>query len=455
MMNLISKYDQAGPRYTSYPPAPLFSADFGPEDYQRAILQTEKNPQNKNISLYVHIPFCDSLCYFCGCTTVITKNTQHLQQYLEYLKKEINLLAPLVHPERKVVQMHWGGGTPTYLSPTQLYELGSSLRHFFSFEEDAEMSVEIDPREVTFHHLKALREIGFNRISLGVQDFNPKVQQAINRNQSEFITQQAIDWSRKLGFSSINIDLIYGLPHQTVCSFSETLDAIVKISPERIAVYNFAYVPWMKRHQKLIHGEDLPSSQTKVEILSATIERLTESGYEYIGMDHFARPTDELTLARKNRTLHRNFQGYSTKAGADLYGIGMSSISHFGTYYAQNEKTLREYYQALNNGRFATHVGYRMTKDDEIRKFVIMRLMCDLILDIAEVEHRFDIEFSGYFSLAMRKLEPLIEDGLVHLSGTTLTVSPIGRLFLRNIAMCFDAYLSENVLQQRRYSKTV
>ena len=455
VFNLIKKYDVSGPRYTSYPPAPIFTPDFTREDFAEAMFQTENRPGSPDLSLYVHFPFCDTLCYFCGCTTIVTRNREHLAEYLPYLKKEIDLLAPALSPERRVVQMHWGGGTPTYFSPEQIENIGGYIRQAFKFAGDAEVSVEVDPREITRDHLRALRNVGFNRISLGVQDFNPIVQKAVNRTQSEMVTRDAIAWSRELGFESLNVDLIYGLPSQTVESFSETLDKIIEIAPERIAVYNFAYVPWIKKHQTLIHTEDLPSPDTKIGMLTTTIAKLTAAGYVYIGMDHFARPDDELAMAQRTKKLHRNFQGYSTKAGTDMYGLGMSSISHFGTAYAQNEKTLREYYHAVEVGRFATHVGYRMTPDDILRKRVILRLMCDLSLNKREVEDAFGVKFDEYFADAMVKLMPLVDDQLITVSQNDLVVTPQGRLFLRNIAMCFDAYLSDKPKQQPLYSKTV
>lgn len=455
MFTLIQKYGISGPRYTSYPPAPVFSNNFGVAKYNSAIIQTEKNPENLDLSLYIHIPFCDTLCYFCGCTTMITRNRTSIDEYLQCLEKEIDLLAPLLNPRRKVVQMHWGGGTPTYLSPAQIDELSKYIKRSFHFDKDAEISVEVDPRELTYDHMRALRYGGFNRISLGVQDFNPKVQEAVNRMQNEFVTHQAIEWSRILGFKSLNVDLIYGLPLQTVQSFSETLDKVINISPDRIAVYNFAYVPWMKKQQNLIDVEDLPSPETKIEILMTTIEKLTEAGYVYIGMDHFAKPDDELANAQRTRTLHRNFQGYSTKADADLYGLGMSAIGHFGTTYAQNAKTLSEYHKAIESGNFATHVGYQMSFDDEIRKFVIMRLMCDLILNKVEVEGRFGINFDQYFANSLARLESLSEGGLVISAAANVIVTSLGRLFLRNIARCFDAYLQQVQQEKRLFSQTV
>jgi len=455
LINLIKKYDHPGPRYTSYPPAPVFSPEFGPQAFREAVTEVERTPSHADLSLYLHIPFCDTLCYFCGCTTIITQNTEHLNRYLGYLYREIDLLAGVVNDQRRVLQLHLGGGTPTYLAPSQITELGNYLHKSFAVRGDAELSVEVDPRDITHAHLKALRDVRFNRISLGVQDFDLNVQRAVNRNQSELVTRQVIDWSRELGFSSLNIDLIYGLPLQTVDSFTRTLEKVIDISPERIAVYNFAYVPWIKKQQKLIHGEDLPSAETKLQILSKTIDMLTRAGYIYIGMDHFARPDDELTVAQKTKTLHRNFQGYSTRAGSDLYGLGMSAISHFGTYYAQNVKTLQEYYHALEQGDFATHVGYKMTFDDEIRKFVIMRLMCDLTLSKRTVEEKYSITFDDYFRESMIKLTPLLDDRLIISEDEALAVTPEGRLFLRNIALCFDAHASTSPRPTPVYSRTV
>src|SRR5689334_21668143 len=434
---LLQKFDRPGPRYTSYPTAPIFSHEFGAGHYADEIARSNAAENSADLSLYVHFPFCDTLCYFCGCTTMITGNRDRIAEYLTYLRKEIDLLSSRIAPGRRVAQMHWGGGTPTYLSPLQITEIAEYLRARFTFAPDAEVSVEVDPRDLTFDHMKALRDGGFNRVSLGVQDFDPSVQQAINRIQPEEVTRRAVTWARTLGFASLNVDLIYGLPHQSPESFGETLDKIIEIAPNRIAVYNFAYVPWLKPHQKLIRQEDLPSPADKLSILTMTIEKLTSAGYVYIGMDHFARTDDELARAQRERTLQRNFEGYSTRAGCDLFGLGMSSISHFGTTYAQNAKTLPAYYAAVGAGKFATEVGYRMTTDDELRKYVIMRLMCDLTLDVAEVERKFGVTFASYFAASLEKLAPLIADGLVTELPRRYDVTPAGRLFLRNIAMCF------------------
>lgn len=451
---LMNKYDRPGPRYTSYPTAPMFSKNFGSAEYEQAIEESNRDNVDDDISLYLHFPFCDTLCYFCGCTTLITQNRDRIDGYLSALVKEIELLSSRLPARRSVAQMHWGGGTPTYLDPGQIRMVAGEIRRRFNFKEDAEISVEIDPRGLTFDHLDALRQAGFNRVSMGVQDFNEDVQAAVNRNQSESDTRQAIEWSRKLGFSSLNMDLIYGLPLQTVASFGKTLDKVTEIAPDRIAVYNFAYVPWMKPHQKLIHPEDLPSPETKLAMLSETIDRFGDAGYVYIGMDHFAKADDELTLAQKARTLHRNFQGYSTRAGCDLFGLGMSAIGHFNASYAQNAKTLPEYERPVRAGGFATDAGYRMSADDRLREYVIMRLMCDLTLDVAAVEKKFGIAFREHFRESLSMLRPLVDDGLVTESPASLNVTDRGRLFLRNIAMCFDAYLQSQG-KKPLFSRTV
>lgn len=455
LAELMSKYDRPGPRYTSYPTAPLFSKDFGHEAFKEELIQANNSENRADISLYAHIPFCDTLCYFCGCTTVITQNRERIKEYVKYLKREVDLLSSFTAPKRKVVQMHWGGGTPTYLTPSEILDVASHIREKFNFTDDAEISVEIDPRDLTFSHIQTLRQCGFNRISMGVQDFNNDVLTAINRDQGEAITMKAIEQSRSLGFSSINIDLIYGLPLQTIETFDKTLEKIIKIAPERIAVYNFAYVPWMKAHQKLINPEELPTPQNKLKILLMTIKKLTDANYVYIGMDHFAKADDELTIAQKTKTLHRNFQGYSTKAGCDLFGLGMSSISHFTTNYAQNAKLLPDYYRAIDAGQFATEVGYRMSHDEQLRKYIIMRLMCDLILDISDVEEKFRINFGEYFKNSLEKLQPLEENGLIERNESHLHVTTQGRLFLRNIAMCFDAYLSKVSKEKPIFSRTI
>lgn len=454
-LDLLKKYDRPGPRYTSYPTAPLFSSSFTAKDFAQEIRATNGPGAASDISLYFHFPFCDTLCYFCGCTMLVTRDRNRIGEYLRYLKREVDMVSRMMASTRKVTQLHWGGGTPTHLLPDELLEIGRYVKERFPVDSLAEKGVEIDPRELTRDHLAALREVGFNRMSMGVQDFNEQVQTAVNRIQPEALTLNALEWARELGYTSVNIDLIYGLPFQTVSSFEQTVRRIIDIGPDRIAIFNYAHVPWMKSHQKLILPEDLPAPEQKLAILKMTIELLTSNGYEYIGMDHFAKPDDELTRAQKEKSLYRNFQGYSTRAGADLYGFGMSSISHFRNIYAQNFRTLPEYYRALDTGSFATHVGYRMTDDDHIRKFVIMRLMCDLELEKQTVEARYSLAFDEYFRSSLEALQQFVADGLVEVTAEKITIVGAGRLLLRNIAMCFDAYLDTLSAGKPIFSRTV
>ncbi|MFQ5798440.1 MAG: oxygen-independent coproporphyrinogen III oxidase [Bacteroidota bacterium] len=454
-VRILKKYDTAGPRYTSYPPAPVFTSEFDDGRFEVELILNNQPKSSADLSLYFHFPFCDTLCYFCGCTMMVTRDRARVRKYVDVLKREIDLFHRYAAPDRRVAQLHWGGGTPTHLHPEEIRELAEHIGRRFRFTPDAEIAVEIDPRGLTLEHMKALKDSGFNRVSMGVQDFNPRVQHAVNRIQPEEITNKAIEWCRALGFSSINIDLIYGLPLQNVESFEQTINQIIGIAPDRLAVFNYAHVPWLKPHQKLIHPEDLPSPQTRLEILKMSIEKLTDAGYWYIGMDHFAKPEDELAVAQRNRTLYRNFQGYSTKAGCDLYGLGMSSISHFANVYAQNLKKLPEYYSAIEAGAFATHVGYKMTRDDEVRKHVIMRLMCDPEVSKSDVERRFGIVFDEYFRDALEQLRIFVDDGLVSVSSGLLKIERMGRLVLRNVAMCFDAHLPRMQKEKQIFSRTV
>lgn len=460
-LGLLRKYSKPGPRYTSYPTAPLFTDSFGPDEFRQAIAETNRprtadNPGSGDLSLYFHIPFCDTLCYFCGCTMMVTRDRAKIARYIDYLERELDLIVPLIDPARRVSQLHWGGGTPTSLTPDEIRRLGSMIHDRFSFlEHDVEASCEIDPRELTMEHLEALREAGFNRLSMGVQDFNERVMEAVNRVQPEALVSTVMDWSRRLKFNSINLDFIYGLPHQTLATFEKTVDTLISLDPDRIAVFNFAHVPWIKKHQTLIDPATLPGPDEKLSILEMMIRKLSEAGYWYIGMDHFAKPDDELAVAQRNKTLYRNFQGYSTRSECDLYGFGMSSISQFRDIYAQNDKTIPGYYEALDRGALATRVGYRMTADDHIRRRVIMKLMCDFELEFDAVEREFSIDFHGYFSGSLAKLEPLLADGLLTMDGGRLAVTEIGRLLIRNIAMCFDAYLDDMQSRGQRFSKTV
>ena len=450
----FKKYDKPGPRYTSYPTAPQFSESFTHEDYLDEIVKTNYGTNLPNVSLYFHIPYCDTLCYFCGCNMIITRNRDRIKEYNSYVKKEIDLLRQYLLPDRQVSQHHWGGGTPTHLNPDEINDLAGYINTSFSFKESSENSCEIDPRELTKAHLEALRNNGFNRISMGVQDFNEKVQKAVNRIQPEDITRQAVQWIRELEFQSLNLDLIYGLPFQTVEDFAVTVDKIMEISPDRLAVFNYAHVPWMKKHMALIHPEDIPAPEVKLEILKMTIEKLTSAGYEFIGMDHFAKPDDELSVAMREKKLYRNFQGYSTNAGADLYAMGITSISQLKNIYAQNYKTEKEYYTAIDNGILPTTKGYRLTEDDHIRREVIMKLMCNFELDFREIEKQFNIDFIKYFAWGLRNLAEMQNEDLLEISNDGLKVKNMGRMLIRNIAMSFDGYI-ERKEDKAKYSRTV
>ena len=454
-IEMLRRYDRPGPRYTSYPTAPQFTTEFGQQEFQEEIRRTNKNYDPVDLSLYFHLPFCDTLCYFCGCTMIITHNRQRIDEYIDYLLKEIKLISSKIKSSRQVAQLHWGGGTPTYLSPEQIRRLFDGIREHFDFHRDAEIGVEIDPRGLTDAHLDALRDVGFNRASMGVQDFEPKVQETINRLQSEELTRWAFQGLRARGFDSINLDLIYGLPFQTVDSFSRTLDRIIDVSPDRLAVFNYAHVPWMKKHQRIIENTTLPKASEKLCILKATIEKLTSVGYVYIGMDHFAKADDSLTQALYEKTLYRNFQGYSTQSGCDLYGLGMSSISQLQDVYAQNIKAIPNYYRTIDKNELATHRGYRLTQDDRLRRYVIMRLMCDFELNKRRVEEKFQINFDRYFADTLPELERFAADGLIESPNGVIAVTDMGRLLIRNITMIFDKYLAQKKVSRPLYSRTV
>ncbi len=454
-INVLKKFNQPGPRYTSYPTAPLFSTDFTAADFQMEVIDTNPAGNSSPISLYFHFPFCEKLCYFCGCNMMVTRDRSAIAKYNDYLKREIERLAPLIAPNRKVEQMHWGGGTPSYLAPDEIRDIGNFIKSKFNFADSIEASVEIDPRNLTREHMKAFREIGFNRTSFGVQDFNPQVQEAINRIQSEEITRQTVEWARALGYKSVNLDLIYGLPFQTLESFAETVEKIIDISPNRIAVFNYAHVPWLKKHQNVMPAEALPTPDERLNIFKMTIEKLIGAGYEYIGLDHFAKPTDELAIAQKNNTLYRNFQGYSTKAGCDVYAFGLSAISQFQNIYAQNLKNLKDYYARVDSRKAATNVGYRMTFDDHVRKETIMQLMCHLEIDKGDIEAKFGIDFEDYFADDIKKLDVFIGDDLLENDVKKIKIVGSGILIIRNVAMCFDAYLEKMMREKPVFSKTV
>jgi oxygen-independent coproporphyrinogen-3 oxidase len=453
-LDLLKKYNVPGPRYTSYPPAPSWSADIGPAAYEAALKQSNAGPSPRALSLYFHLPFCEQLCLFCGCTTVITGRDRRKEDpYMACLQAEINWVAERVEPRRRVVQLHLGGGTPTYYTPEKLEMLMTFIKSKFTFDDEAELGIEVDPRVTSTEHLRALQKHGFNRLSMGVQDFDPTVQKAINRHQFFDSTKGLVDQARSLGFQSINMDLIYGLPYQTEESFASTIDKILSLSPDRLAVYSYAHVPWMKKHQDTL-APFLPTEQQKFNIFLLALKRFTESGFVYIGMDHFAKPTDELSIARENGTLWRNFMGYTTKAGTDLIGFGMSAIGRVGDTFIQNQRELVAYQENALSGGAATVRGFNLSQDDLIRSHVIQTLLCHALVVKADVERRFTIVFDDYFVSALQALKPLVEDGLVELSRESIRPTEIGRIFLRNIAMPFDAYLPKDG-EKRMFSKTV
>ena len=450
---LVSHYNRPGPRYTSYPTAPLLRDDFSADRYANAL---RDDTTDRPLSLYFHLPFCKSLCYYCGCHMMVTNQPERIDEYLDFLTREIDLIARLVRPERVVQFMHWGGGTPTFLSPIQMERLIRSIRERFAFAPDAELSIEADPRTMTEEHVAVARSGGFNRISLGVQDLDEDVQQAIGRIQPESMVRASVDLCRRAGFESISTDLIYGLPHQTPERFQSTLERVIALDPDRLSLFSYAHVPWIKKHQRAIPTGALPTPHEKLELFLLAIEMLTEAGYRHVGMDHFARPDDSLCRAQDEGRLHRNFQGYATDAGCDLIGLGISSISQLDRMYVQNEKDLKDYYRRLDAGEIPIARGVSLTDDDVVRRHVIMRLMCDFALDRRDVEALFAIDFDAYFADAVERLPDLAEHDLVRDDGVRITVTPVGRLFIRNVAMLFDAYLpKETTAPTPRFSQTV
>jgi oxygen-independent coproporphyrinogen-3 oxidase len=441
-IDLLRRYNVPGPRYTSYPTAPEWKESFGPAEYGKILAESAAAPSPAPISLYFHLPFCEKLCYFCGCTVVIT-GASHAPEnpYLAALEREIDWVASRSGPNREVVQLHWGGGTPTYFPPASLERLARRVFDRFRLSPEAEIGIEVDPRVTTREHLEALAAVGFNRLSMGVQDFDPKVQEAINRIQPADATQRLVEEARRLGFPSVNVDLIYGLPYQTPETFSRTIDRVLAIGPDRLAVYSYANVPWMKKHQNVLVPH-LPDERTKFEIFRTALSRFTEAGFEYIGMDHFARPDDELARARRARTLHRNFQGYTTKAGTDLIGLGMSSIGSVGDYYVQNRRELAEWRASVESSGAATFRGCHLSPEDRLRRRVIGNMLCHGVLVKAEIEREFGLDFDEHFADALERLRPCEEDGLVELREREIAATPLGRIFLRNLAMPFDAYLA-------------
>lgn len=441
---LIQKYNYSGPRYTSYPTALEFSPEFGAAGFDEAVARYPQRP----LSLYVHIPFCHKLCYFCGCNKIVTRQQHKADQYLDVLEQEIIHRAPLFS-ERQVHQLHWGGGTPTYLNKEQISRLMNLLRTHFSFIADAEISIEVDPREIELDVLDHLRAEGFNRLSMGVQDFNKEVQRLVNREQDEDFIFALLNHARDIGFTSTNIDLIYGLPKQTPESFAFTLQKVAELNPDRLSVFNYAHLPTLFAAQRKIKDADLPTAEQKLDILQETIGSLTDAGYQFIGMDHFARPDDELAIAQREGVLHRNFQGYTTQGDTDLLGMGVSAISMIGDCYAQNQKELKHYYQQVDETGNALWRGIALTRDDCIRRDVIKSLICNFRLDFAAVTALWDIDCQHYFAEDLQLLAPLAKDGLVDVDEKGIQVTPKGRLLIRNICMCFDTYLRQKARMQQ------
>jgi oxygen-independent coproporphyrinogen-3 oxidase len=455
--DLLRRYDRAGPRYTSYPAAPHFSAKFDERALREAARETNGDPIPRPLSLYVHVPFCTSPCFYCGCNRIITRDKSRAGPYLAALHREIDLAAALFDRDREVVQLHFGGGTPNFLSSDELREVVETLRRHFRITESEgrDLSIELDPRTIDAAGVRDLAGMGFNRASLGVQDFDPAVQEAVNRIQSVEQTMEVIEACRETGMRSVNVDLIYGLPKQSPEGFAKTLDSVIAARPDRLAVYGYAHLPRLFVAQKRIAAESLPTPEGKLELLMLAIDKLTAAGYVYIGMDHFALPGDELALAREAGTLHRNFMGYTTHAETDLVGFGVSAISHVGPTFSQNVRDIAGWQAAIGEGRLPVSRGMRMSADDVIRADVIRRIMCDGEVPVREVERRHGIVFHAYFRDAIAALRPMADDGLLRIDADRISVSTLGRLLLRNIAMCFDAYLDRPAATPVQFSRAI
>jgi oxygen-independent coproporphyrinogen-3 oxidase len=453
-LDLIRRLDKNGPRYTSYPTADRFNDAFNVDSYVRWVSKCQPGSATKPLSLYVHIPFCNTLCFYCACNKVVTKDFTKAEEYVRYLVKEIGMQAALLGKERRVEQLHFGGGTPTFLSDAELRTVMDAIRQNFQLVEDGEYSIEIDPRKVSDTTVALLGSMGFNRISIGVQDFDPAVQQAVNRIQSEEETLQVIKAARANGFKSVSIDLIYGLPKQTIEGFKRTLDKVIAVNPDRLSIYNYAHMPTLFKPQRRIHEEDLPAPQTKLDILKLAVNTLTDAGYVYIGMDHFAKPDDELAVAQRQRRLHRNFQGYSTHSDCDLIAVGVSSIGKIGPTYSQNFREPEPYYAALDNNVLPIMRGMELNTDDEIRRAIIQALMCHFEISKETFAAEWKIDFDQYFATELKELAEYVQEGLVTLSPQSVNVTPKGRMLIRNICMVFDRYLREKQARAH-YSKVI
>ncbi|PCI30493.1 MAG: oxygen-independent coproporphyrinogen III oxidase [SAR324 cluster bacterium] len=449
---LIKKYSVIGPRYTSYPTAPMW---YEIEPSKQLEWYSEIRASTRPLSLYIHIPFCWERCVYCACNVFITKQQGRSKNYVEYLLGELDSLASFQHSEKKIRQLHFGGGTPNFLLDEEFKQILEKIRSLFTFEEDAEIAIEMDPSMMRPGQLKMLRELGFNRLSMGVQDFNEKVQKAVKREQSAALTLEVLQEARALGYKGINFDLIYGLPHQTPESFRETLDTVIAMRPDRLAVYNFAYLPEQMPHQRKIDPTALPGEKEKLDFLFAAIEKFTTAGYRYIGMDHFALEDDELSVAQKNHTLYRNFMGYTPKSGVDLFGIGASSIGEFGRFFLQNEKKVNLYQKRIEDGGLSGSRGIVLTKDDQIRKWTIIRLICHFYLSFEEFKAEFGEDFREYFQSELGELEAMQADGLLEVKEDHIEILDPGKILVRNICMVFDAYLKRSNVPKVTYSKTI
>ena len=457
---LLDKYNLSGPRYTSYPTAPVWTEEDHDGHWFKTTVLGEALPQqedSRSLSIYVHLPFCESRCLFCSCNVVITRQKEQAERYLGYLFKEIDMVAAQVTKKRQVVQIHWGGGTPTYMDSDQLQRVFEKLASCFTIDKEAEISLEVDPRVTSFEQLERLRTLGFNRVSMGVQDFDPKVQETIKRLQSYELTKALVDKARSLGYGGVNIDLIYGLPFQSLDRFRETVEQILQLRPDRLALYNYAHVPWISPWQKTMPEEAMPGPDAKFDIFRMAIAAFLRAGYHYIGMDHFALPDDELAVAFREGTLHRNFMGYTTRAGeAEMLAFGVSAISGLEGHYSQNLKKLSTYYQAIEEDQLPTWRGYELNQDDQIRRKVIQQLMCLGYLEFQAIESEYDIEFYTYFAEEVERLKVMESDGLIVIEASkSMQLTALGRILARNIAMVFDVYLKKKSPEKPLFSKTL
>jgi len=453
-LELIRRLDKNGPRYTSYPTADRFVEAFNAETYAQWVAKREIGGMARPLSLYIHIPFCNTLCFYCACNKVITKDKSKAAEYVRYLIKEMAMQAMLLGPDQVVEQLHFGGGTPTFLSDDEIRQVMGAIRQHFKLVKDGEYSIEIDPRKVSDETIALLGEVGFNRISLGVQDFDDQVQRAVNRIQTEEETLRVIRAARANGFKSVSIDLIYGLPMQTLGGFGVTLDRVISANPDRLSIYNYAHMPTMFKPQRRINEEDLPAPQVKLDILSMAVDKLTKAGYVYIGMDHFAKPDDELAVAQRQGRLHRNFQGYSTHSDCDLVALGLSAIGKIGPTYSQNYRDLEDYYDALDRDELPIMRGMELNADDLVRRSIIQALMCHFEISKESFEIAYLIDFDSYFATEMEELRDYESEGLLEMTPETITVTPKGRMLIRNICMVFDKYLRTRQ-EHATYSKVI